>query len=330
MKDSLRIYLLISIFLILLCYSFLIKYINLEDRIVIYSCMEEYRTDSLIEKIAKEFPNKSFDVQFMSLGNLAAKLKVEKNNIDADIIIDFEKTYSEDLKDNFYTLDNVNTEKYIYGINPEHKKYLTWIKYSAGFIVNEEVLKEKNLEVPHSYDDLLKPEYEGLIAMPDPKNSGTGFMIMQNIINVYGEEKAFEYFDKFQNNVKEFTSSGMGPVNLLKQKEIAIGLGMVNQAVIELNNGAPLKAIIPETGAPYNTTTIEIIDGKEKKEGVLEVFEWLINDFGVYDKSYNMPEKVLKNQENKVPNFPLDIKYGDMTGIDDLDNKERLLEKWKY
>ena len=166
--------------------------------------------------------------------------------------------------------------------------------------------------------------------MPDPKVSGTGYMVLKNIVNIMGEEEGLQYFDQLQENVKEFTASGSGPVKLLNQKEIAIGIGMTTQAVTEINKGSPFEVVIPETGAPYNSTTTAIIDGKQQNPNVMKVFDWLITDFSKYDKKMYMPEQVLKNQEVDVPNFPKDISYGDMTGIDNSDEKENLTKKWKY
>ena len=48
------------------------------------------------------------------------------------------------------------------------------------------------------------------------------------------------------------------------------------------------------------------------------------------DKELYMPEPIYKEQEITVANFPKDIKYADMTGIDDITLKESLLDKWKY
>ena len=50
----------------------------------------------------------------------------------------------------------------------------------------------------------------------------------------------------------------------------------------------------------------------------------------IYDKKNFSPEAVLAEQNNNVPNYPQDIPYADMTGIDDPDEKERLLSLWKY
>ena len=45
----------------------------------------------------------------------------------------------------------------------------------------------------------------------------------------------------------------------------------------------------------------------------------------VYDKENFSPEAVLTEQNNNVPNYPQNIQYADMSGIDDADEKERLL-----
>lgn len=145
-----------------------------------------------------------------------------------------------------------------------------------------------------------------------------------------GEEKAFEYIDKLALNVKQFTESGSGPVKLLIQGEAAIGLGLTFQAVNELNNGNDFEIIEPEFGSPYSLTSTSMIEGRQKNKDIVRVFEFIVNDYMVYDKMYGSPEKVLKEQENGIENYPENIRYADMTGIDDIEEKERLLAKWKY
>lgn len=84
-----------------------------------------------------------------------------------------------------------------------------------------------------------------------------------------------------------------------------------------------------KTGAPYNTTSFGIIKGGENKENVREVFEWLMNDFGKYDKEYSLPDKILKNQEVKVKNYPTNLKDAKMDGIDSVSVKKDLISKWE-
>jgi iron(III) transport system substrate-binding protein len=136
------------------------------------------------------------------------------------------------------------------------------------------------------------------------------------------------YFKELKDNLIEFTTSGSGPTNLLKQGEIAIALGMTAQGVDAINEGYNFEIVQLESGSPYNTTSCGIIKGREKDADVQEVFEWLINDFGKYDKENYMPDIILKNQENKMKNYPENLKDADMTGIDSVEKKEQLTEMW--
>ena len=60
----------------------------------------------------------------------------------------------------------------------------------------------------------------------------------------------------------------------------------------------------------------------------MEVFTWLVNEFGRYDKENYMPDIILKDQNNKMENYPENLKDADMTGIDSVDTKEKLTVKW--
>ena len=65
-----------------------------------------------------------------------------------------------------------------------------------GFASNGKLLKEKNLEPPKSWNDLLKPEYQGQVVMPNPKSSGTGYTLLSSMVQLRGEEDALEYMKK--------------------------------------------------------------------------------------------------------------------------------------
>lgn len=298
-----------------------------KDRVVIYSSMEEERNMALKEQIKEKFPDKNIVVQYMATGNSAAKIKNEGTNVEADIVLDLETAHMVNIQDNFADLSDFDTSIYLDGVNTSNN-YLTWVKYTMNLIIDKDYFEEHNLEVPKTYDDLLKEKYKNLIAMPDPKTSGTGYAFYLNVVNIKGEDEAIEYFKKLKDNVREFTTSGSGPTNLLKQGEIAIALGMTAQGVTAINEGYNFEIVELESGSPYNTTSCGIIKGRETNEDVKEVFTWLINDFGKFDKENFMPDVILKNQENKMENYPENLKNADMTGINSTDTKTKLTEKW--
>ena len=166
--------------------------------------------------------------------------------------------------------------------------------------------------------------------MPDPKSSGTGYFFYKSWVNEWGLDGALDYVDALYGNLKQFTESGSGPIKLLKQGEVAIGLALTFQAVSEINEGQPFEIIFPQEGSPYSLTGTAMIDGRENDPEILEVFDFIVNEFLKYDKEYFSPEEIYDGQVNRIDGYPESIVYADMTGIQDIAEKERLLEKWKY
>ena len=300
---------------------------NNNGKVVIYSSMEEEREQALKEQVKEKFPDINVVVQHMSTGNSSAKLKTEGTSIEADIVIDLETAYMANLEENFADLSSFDSSIFLDGV-VKSKNYFPWTKYTMSLIIDKQYFENNNLAIPKTYEDLLKPEYKNLIAMPDPKTSGTGYGFFLNAVNIMGEENAVQYFKDLKENLREFTTSGSGPTNLLKQGEIAIAMGMTSQGAAAINEGYNFEIVSLETGAPYNTTSCGIIKGRETKENVKKVFEWLSTEFNKYDKENYMPDVILKDQTNNVQNYPTDFTEANMDGIDSIKTKEELTEKW--
>lgn len=315
------------VLLVLLVVTIFLTGCDKRERVVIYTSMEEERNNILKKQVSEKFPDLNVVVQYMATGNSAAKIKNEGTSVEADIVLDLETSHMVNVSDNFADLSDFDTSMYIDGIN-ESNNYLIWIKYTMNLIIDTDYFKEHNISVPKTYQDLLKKEYKDLIAMPDPKTSGSGYAFFLNAVNIMGEEKAIEYFKQLKNNLREFTTSGSGPTNLLKQGEVAIALGMTSQGVNAINEGYNFQIVELETGSPYNTTSCGIIKGRENNENVREVFQWLIGEYGKFDKENYMPDIILKEQNNKIKNYPENLKDADMTGINSTQVKEDLTLKW--
>lgn len=298
-----------------------------KDSVVIYTSMEENRNQALKEMIAKDLPDIDVDIQYLATGNSAAKIKNEGTSVEADIVLDLETSYMTEIEDYLADLSNFDDSIYLDGVNKSNK-YYTWTKYTMNLIIDKKYFKEHNLAIPKTYSDLLKPEYKNLIAMPDPKTSGTGYGFYLNVVNIMGEKEALKYFTSLKENLRELTTSGSGPTNLLKQGEIAIAMGMTSQGVADINEGYDFEIVELSTGSPYNTTSFGIIKGRENNEAVIKVFNYLMNDFGKYDKEHYLPDIVLKNQNNQVKNYPKNLIDADMTGIDSISRKNELIKAW--
>ena len=322
-----RFFTILTLFVMLLSTLLLTGCTTNKDAVVIYSCMEEHRNQELKKQIKEEFPDLDVVVQYMPTGNSSAKIKTEGTNVEADIILDLETAYAAQLEEYFANLSDYDSSIFIEDAI-KSQNYFPWVKYTMCLIIDKDYFNEHNLEIPKTYEDLLKPEYKNLIAMPDPKTSGTGYAFFLNAVNIMGEENAIQYFKDLKENLREFTTSGSGPTNLLQQGEIAIAMGMTSQGANAITEGYNFEIISLETGAPYNTTSFGIIKGRETDEKVKKVFEWLSTEFIRYDKENFMPDVILKEQNSNVPNYPTNLVDADMNGIDDTETKNKLIEKW--
>jgi len=60
--------------------------------------------------------------------------------------------------------------------------------------------QEKNLAVPEGLDDLVKPEYKGLLVVQDPSTSSSGLAFLLATIAKYGPEQYLEYWSQLKAN----------------------------------------------------------------------------------------------------------------------------------
>ena len=301
-----------------------------KEKVLIFTSVEDYVIEDMNARLSKQFPDYDITVEYVSTGNHAAKLLTEGKNTECDITYDLEYAYMEQLANKGVLADLSAYDTSIYNTDTVvSKHYLIQCRVGGAVVLNTQVLKEKNLPEPTSYQDLLKPEYKGLISMANPKSSGTGYMFYKSLANAWGADKAVEYFDKLTPNVLQYTSSGSGPVNALLQKEVAIGFGMTSHAVTQINEGAPLKVVYFEEGSPFTLYGQSMIAGKDERPAVKEVFDFLVKTYSYELNEKFFPEQMFNDKVFELENYPKNIKYSDMSN-NTIEEKEKLLGMWKH
>ena len=301
-----------------------------KESILIFTSVEDYVIEDMNARLGEQFPDYDITVEYVSTGNHAAKLLTEGVNTECDISYDLEYAYMEQLAQAGVLADLSAYDTSIYNADTVvSKNYLIQCRVGGAVILNTEVLNEKGLAEPTSYEDLLKPEYAGLISMANPKSSGTGYMFYKSLVNAWGDDAALKYFDALTPNILQYTSSGSGPVNALLQKEVAIGFGMTSHAVTQINEGAPLKVIYFEEGSPFTLYGQSMIAGKDSRPEVKEVFDFLVNTYSYELNEKFFPEQMFNDKVFALDNYPTNIKYADMSN-NTIAEKEALLALWKY
>lgn len=299
------------------------------DKIVIWTSGEDYKNNYYLSELRKQFPDYNIQLEYLNSSTIANKVIVEGNSSEVDIICSEEYGYLEKCEEFLLELTDFDYSVYLDEIVPASHKYTPELKNGGCIILNQTVLDREGVPAPTSYNDLLDAKYKNLISMPSPASSGTGYMFLKQLVNEWGEDEAFAYFDSFSENVLQYTSSGSGPVNALKIGEVGIGLGMISQAVTEKNEGADLTIVFFDEGAPYSMYGNAVMQKSAKKEGVMEVFNYLSTVLCKENNDRYFPDQIYKDYIPDAEGFPKNVHYGNMSG-DTLAEKERLLKKWNH
>jgi iron(III) transport system substrate-binding protein len=203
-----------------------------------------------------------------------------------------------------------------------------------GFGYNTELLAKKKLPIPKVWADLLKPEYKGEIQVADPRASGTAYTMIATLVQLMGEDKAYEYLATLHKNVSSYPRSGTGPIKAVARGEATISISFVHDAPGEKAQGFPIEAITPADGTGAEIGSMSIIKGARNLENAKKFYEWALSpgaqQFGAAAKQYQLPSNKGTPVDPRVPDFKkiklIDYdyaKYGSATV------RKQLIQNWE-
>lgn len=191
----------------------------------------------------------------------------------------------------------------------EQAGYKTVGVYSGplGFAYNTELLAKKKLPVPKVWADLLKPEYKGEIQVSDPRASGTAYTMIATLVQLMGEDKAFEYLAALHKNVSTYPRSGVGPIKAVARGEAAVSISFVHDAPGEKAQGFPVEAITPADGTGAEIGSMSLIKGARNLDNAKKLYEWALTpgaqQFGVASKQFQLPSNKSTPSDPRIPDF---------------------------
>lgn len=97
---------------------------------------------------------------------------------------------------------------------------------SFGVVYNRDWLKKLGLPEPTSFDDMGRPELAGLVALADPRLSGSITTSMDAILSAYGWERGWRVLRSMCANTRYYTAASSKPPIDVSQGEAAIGLAI--------------------------------------------------------------------------------------------------------
>ena len=236
-----------------------------EGELTVYgSCEEEYLAAAC--EHFQELYGIKVNYQRLSTGEVQAKIEEEKGNPSADVWFGgttdpYNVLAKEDLLEPYAAQNASHLLSDMYK-DPDGKWYGIY-KGILGFMVNTTELARMNLEAPADWQDLLKPEYKGLIWLSNYNTAGTAKLVINTMIQKYGHDEGIQYLVNLDKNIEVYTKSGSGPSKNVGTGECVIGIGFLHDGITQIvdNGYENVKLVIPSSGTSFEIGATAIFKG---------------------------------------------------------------------
>jgi len=205
---------------------------------------------------------------------------------------------------------------------------------ALGYSYNVPQLAKKGLPEPKCWADLTKPQFKDEVQVANPNSSGTSYTMLATFVQLWGEDKAFDFLKALHRNINQYTKSGAAPARAAATGESLVGITFQHDAVVQAVNGAPVRIVSPCEGTGYEIGSMSIIKGAKNMENAKKWYDWALSaeaqavgsqakvSYQVpSNRSAPVPAAAPKLSEIKLINYDF-AKYGSSA------ERTRLLKRW--
>lgn len=297
-----------AILTILACSSIGVGVVSAQSgSLTIYTALEDDQIQAYLAPFKEKYPNITINIVRDSTGVITARLLAEKDNPQADLIWGLAATSllvldSEGMLEPYAPagLENIDARF------RDPNEVPAWVGIDAWetvFCVNTIEIERLGLPMPESWMDLIKPEYEGYIVMPNPNSSGTGFLsvvaVLQmadedgNIMTLIGEDApemmelpedndvlempGWNYLDALNKNIAVYTHSGSKPCRMAGAGEYPIGISFGYRAITQAKKGEPIVGVWPAEGSGWDLEANALMKKASINELAYLFLDWAIS-----------------------------------------------------
>lgn len=304
-------------------------------KLKVYTAFEPEQLDPYKKAFEKAHPD--IEIQWVrdSTGIITARLLAEKANPQADVVWGLAAS-SLMILDQQDMLEPY-APKGIEAIKPKFKSDKsppTWVgadAWMAAVCYNTIEAKKDGFTAPASWEDLLRPEYKGKIVMPNPASSGTGFLTVSGWMQTMGEEAAWAYMDKLNENIAAYTHSGSKPCKQAAAGEHPLGISIEYTGASLKSKGAPIDVILPEEGSGWDMEATAILKGAQNMEAAKTLADWAVSKEAneLYGRFYAVVART--DVKPDIANYPVDAEAQMIENNDfawAAANRDRILAEW--
>ncbi|PLX38686.1 MAG: iron ABC transporter substrate-binding protein [Hyphomicrobiales bacterium] len=249
------------------------------ETITVYTAYEEDEAQAFLAEAKKALPDIDVQMLRLSTGDLAARIIAESDNPQHDVLWGFAVTSMVNPKilEGLEAYAPKGIEAIPARFRDADNKWFAVTGYMAAFCVNTERLASKGLKMPTSWADLTDPSYKGEVVMPNPASSGTGYIQIDSLLQLMGEEKGWAFLGELDKNIAQYIKSGSKPCNTTAAGEYTIGASFALRAVKNIDEGYPLAMVIPSEGAGNELEANGLVAASKNKDAAKRFLDWTVS-----------------------------------------------------
>jgi iron(III) transport system substrate-binding protein len=303
------------------------------DVLHMYTALDTNEAKIYIEAFTKDT---KIDVQWVKLpaGELLTRLKAEAKNPQVSVwfggpSVEFIAGKKEGLLAPYKSPVGA---PFLKGNLKDPQDYWTGFYFGAiGFGNNTNFFEKNKLAYPTTWQDLLKPEFKANISLAYPYTSGTSYTVLATLVQLMGEDKAFDYWKKLDSNIHHYNPSGSACVTQAGLGEIAIGIAFSHDILAKgTSQGYPIKGSFPSEGTGYEIGGLALVKGGPEPELGKKFIDWALSKraqdlMKVWFRIPLNPQAEIAAGATKASDVKL-INYDDEWAGN---NNKRLIEKWR-
>ena len=233
----------------------------------------------LFDKFSEETGVK-VELLSMSSGDVLSKLRAEGGTPSADLwfgggIDSFMSAAEDDLLEpvDFEAASEIDPQ-----FKDEENRWFSKGLTIVGFLVNNTLLAENNMEMPTTWEALTDAQYKDEIVMSSPAISGTNYGAVNSILQTKGEEEGWKYFEAFNENVAYYTRRGSDPKNKVIADEITVGITFIDNTITVLTEDYDVTVVYPEDGIPWIPDGVAVFKNAANVDAAKYFVEWLYSN----------------------------------------------------
>jgi len=305
----------------------------LADGLNVYCPMSEIDCQAILDAFKSDT---GIGSQFVRLGagEIVARIRAEKDNPQAGLWLagaadNFIQAAGEGLlaPHKSARVDEVNQHY----VDKDH----FWTPISTmplAFVYNAQLLEEINAEPPTSWKSFADPMFDQNIALAHPAASGTAYVAVATMVQLYGEDAAFTLMKEIDKNVIQYTRSGTAPSRMVGSEEVALAIAFSSDVELGLKNGYPLSYAFPEEGTGFEVNAAALIANapQDQARDAVAFLDWILGPSGQSALASIFRAPLIGPYDN--PEAKVDIGSTKLIDYDFAwagENRARLLERYE-